>query len=277
MAIRRRRHVDRVNSFIVVWCGDEMEQVSFDGEVFQCPPIDHTAVPGPDSPYKLEGARDRVGEIIPGTVRVSDRTAMIEGNKVRIFDSDMFVKWVETIRTDLLDRGLFIVDLPEEVEEAKAEGRPIYEASQDERARMILETELFRRRKWEEKGTPAPPSSSEDKVLWAIKHLRERGTPLSKVPTEDILGALSGGAPPPVPQSIAPGSRTSAGLVNLVDANAAEAKLSGKELFAKAGSLGLKLKNAEMQGLLSDDATVLDDVAGRIAKKEEELTAVAGT
>jgi hypothetical protein len=270
MAIRRRRHIDRVNSFILVWPGDEREQVSFDGEVFYVPPGDEiaeTRESRPDSPYKFESARDRQGDLIPGTVRVSDRHAMIEGNRVKVFDADMFVKWIEGIRPDMMDRGLMVVDLPEEVEEAKAEGRPLYEASQDQKARNILEIELFRRKKWEDKGTPAPPSSSEHLVAWAIRHMNERGTALSTIPTDDILGALSTGARRP--QDV----RTSKKAV--ATPKDAVAPLDGKTLFGRASELGLNLKKDELAGLLSNDVEVLETVHDRIVEKEAALAEAA--
>ncbi len=266
MAIRRRKHVDKVNSFILVWCGDEREQVSFDGECINLPPIDVEAKPGPGSPYRMEGAKDRVDLIIPGTVRVSDRHAMIEGNRVKVFDADMFVKWIETIRTELLDRGLFIVDLPEEVEEAKTEGRPLYEKSQDSRARQVLETELFRRKKWEDKGTPPPPSSSEHIVQWAIKHLNERGSALSMIPTDDIIGALSTGAPT-LKDIPAPRPRKEPPSI--------EKPLDGKRLHQQALGLGVKLKVLDLNGLLTEDEDVMKDVAERIRVKEADLQPAA--
>ena len=262
MAIRRKEHVDRVNSYILVWCGDEMEQVSFDGEVINLPPSDVQAKPGPGSPYRMEGARDRADLIVPGTVRVSDRHAIIEGNRIKVFDADQFVRWIETIRRELLDRGLFIVDLPEEVEEAKTEGRPLYEKSQDARARQVLETELFRRKKWEEKGTPPPPSSSEHIVQWAIKHLNERGSALSLIPTEEIVGALSIGAPKltDIPAKLVPKEPPSI-----------EKPLASQRLYEQAIGLGVKLKVVDLNGLLTGDENVMKDVAERIRVREAEL------
>jgi hypothetical protein len=278
MAIRRRGHVDRINSFIVVWCGDEQEQIGFDGEVFNLPPMDTEAVVEPGSPYKFEGARDREGRLIPGTIRVSDRHAIIEGNRTRVFDSDMFVKWTETIRVDLLDRGLVIVDLPEEVEDAKAHGRPLYEASQDMKARSVLEAELFRRRRWEEKGTPAPPSSHEHLVVWAIKHLNERGTALSLIPTDQITGALSKGLPPRAAIEGAMRGRPAQRDFEAPAASTAE----GMSLFAKAKALGVKMNKDELEGLLADEDGAVGTVRQKVKEKElqikemeEEATAAA--
>jgi hypothetical protein len=268
MAIRRRAHVDRVNSFILVWNGDEREQIGFDGEVFYIPPSGVVAKVEPGSPYKFESARDRSGDMIPGTIRVSDRTAVIDGNKVKAFDADQFVKWLEVVRGDLLDRGLFIVDLPEEIEQAKAEGRPVWEASQDNRARMILEAELFRRRRWEDKGQQAPASSSEHLVAWAVKHVNERGTALSGIPTDDIRTALGKGSA--LPGRVTPFSRMS----SVAPPPAAPARAGmpgGPEVYARAKTLGVKLLKDELEGLLSDDAEVVSIVQAKVAEAELKI------
>lgn len=264
MAVRRRGHVDRINSYIVCWPGDEREQIGFDGEVFYLPPMDQIAeanVPG--SVYKFDSARNRSGDFVAGTVVVADRHAMIDGNRIKVFDADMFVRWVEQIRGDLLDRGLFIVDMPEEVEEAHKEGRPVYERSQDARARTILEAELFRRRKWEEKGTPPPPSSSEHLVAWAIKHLNERGTTLSQIATDSIVGALSKGSSSPPKDKIetALGRGTQRTPPRAIPA--AENTGEGVKLYSQAKNLGVKLLKEELEGLLADE----DEAVGQVRQK----------
>jgi len=276
MAIRRRAHVDRVNKFILVWCGDEREQVGFDGEVFYLPPIDTTAKLEAGSPYKFESARDRQGDLLPGTVLVVDRNAVIDGNRVKVFDADTFVKWIEMVRSDLLDRGLFIVDMPEEVEQAKVEGRPIWEASQDTRARNILELELFRRMKWEQKGQQAPASSSEHLVAWAVKHVNERGTALSGIPTDNIRTALNKGSM--LPGRVTPSSRMSSVSPAPLPPSPGPAVPDGTELYARARTLGVKLLKDELEGLLDEDAEVIALVTKKVEKAEvaiKDLTEVA--
>jgi len=284
MAIRRRGHVDRVNKYILVWCGDEREQVSFDGEVFYVPGIDEVAKIEPGSPFKFESVRDRSGAPIPGTVVVADRHAMIDGNRIKVFDADLFVLWAEKLRPDLGDRGLLIVDLPEEVDEAKAEGRPFYERSQDANARHVLEAELFRRRKFEEKGTPPPPSSSEHRVAWAIKHLNERGATLTLIPTSDIVGALTGAPVQTKPTSLLERTLRGEPVRPPVQPPAprVSASVGGNETYARAKALGVKLVKDELECLLMDDAETIKDVQARIAEKElqareidEDLAAAA--
>jgi hypothetical protein len=284
MAIRRRAHLDRINTYILVWPGDEPEQIGFDGEVWWLPGKDETAKPDEvGSRYRMESARSEGGDLIAGTIRVADRWATIEGNKVKVFDADTFVRWIESVREDLLNRGLYIVDFPHEVDQAMAEGRPIWEKSQDGRARTILETELFRRRKWEEKGTPAPPSSSEHLVVWAIKHLNDRGTALSLVATEDIMGALSGATaarravgnlagltptPSPTMPQVAGGARAPA-----------PPKLrgipGGNELYALAKTLGVKMTKDELEGLLGDDIEAIKSVGARVQEKQKQQEELA--
>jgi hypothetical protein len=193
---------------------------------------------------------------------------VIDGNKVKAFDADQFVKWLEVVRGDLLDRGLFIVDLPEEIEQAKAEGRPVWEASQDNRARMILEAELFRRRRWEDKGQQAPASSSEHLVAWAVKHVNERGTALSGIPTDDIRTALGKGSA--LPGRVTPFSRMS----SVAPPPAAPARAGmpgGPEVYARAKTLGVKLLKDELEGLLSDDAEVVSIVQAKVAEAELKI------
>lgn len=256
MGIRRRRHVDRVNKFILVWSGDEREQLQFDGEVFWMPATTETAKTGEGSQFRFEGARDVHSELIAGTLLITDRIRSIDGNRIKIFDADEFVRWVEGVRGDLLDRGLVICDLVTEVPAALLEGRPLWQASRDAWARETLEVELGRRKKWEEKGLPAPQSSSEEKVLKALTHQRDRGAELSAIDTGDIVAALSGQAPPAKP------------LVEQKPVPTLQ-KLDGRKLFMQAQNFGLNLKKAELEGLLRDDEDTMKAVADVLHEKAE--------
>jgi hypothetical protein len=265
MAVRRRRHVDRVSTYILVWPGDEREQLQFDGEVFWLPSINEVATPGGDSPFRYESAKDAKDEHIPGTVRIYDRVQNVDGNRVKIFSADEFVNWVEGVRHDLLDRGMMICDLATEVPEAIAEGRPLWEASRDAWARLTLEAELNRRRKWEEKGLPPPPSSSEKKVLQALAHMRDRGTEITQIPTADIVGALSGTLPPKGNGQPKPSTPTPEEFI--------EEKADGKQLFVQAQNFGVKVNKAELEGLMLDDEETCALIAERIRDKAEAAAA----
>jgi len=261
MANRRRRHVDRVSSYILVWPGDEREQLQFDGEIFWLPSINEVATAGGDSQFRYESAKDARGEHLPGTVQIYDRIQNVDGNRHKIFNADEFVNWVETVRHDLLDRGMVICDLNTEVEKAMAEGRPLWEKSRDEWARLTLEAELNRRRKWEEKGLPPPPSSSDDKVLQAVSHMRERGTEITQIPTLDLVGALSGTLPP---------SDSGNGKPAPVAPTEPLEKADGKKLFLQARNFGVKVSKAELENLMLDDEGVCAAVAERIREKAEQ-------
>jgi hypothetical protein len=267
MAIsRRRRHIERVNKYILTWPADDEEQIQFDGEVFWLPTINQTAETAktrPGSHFRFESARDGHGDLIPGTVVVADRVRMIDGHRVKTFDADEFVQWVENIRHDLLDRGLMICDLESEIEEAMAEGRPLWEQSRDEWARQTLATELDRRRKWEEKGMPAPPSTSEEKVLKALEHIRNRGTEISKIATEDIVTAMSGGVVAPKVRALKGNGQQPAAPPEPLQ------KMSGTRLYQQAKAHGILLKKAEIEGLIEDDDDVMEAVAERIRSKTE--------
>lgn len=261
MALRRRRHAERVSNYIVTWPGDEREQLQYDGEVFWLPAINEVAVPGPDSPFRYESAKDGDRGRVAGTIHIYDRIRNVDGHRHKIFNADEFVNWVEEVRHDLLDRGMIICDLVSEVPEALAQGRPLWEKSRDEWARITLETELDRRRRWEEKGLPAPPSSSEEKVIKALAHLRERGRRIVQIPTTDLVAALSGEmAPEPTNGKPAAPAPTHQEQLQAVD---------GRSLFLKAQNFGIKLVKAQLEGLMLDDKETCEAVAELIRARAE--------
>lgn len=236
-----KKMYSRIVSQIFTWAGEEPLTIGYDGQTFVVPPRHETAKVRPGSIYKLESARDGKGELIPGTLLVSDVTEPTEdgGFRRRMSVSD-FCDFLTRDREDLFQRGFNIVGTPQEVKEAIEQGIPLYEASQDERARTILATELERRKKFEEKGQPAPPSSSEHQVAWAIKHLKSRQVEQKpSASTDEIFGALQGRYQPdaqPVAPVVATGRVTTA-----------------QEIFEEANSLGVTLSKSELAGLLGND------------------------
>jgi hypothetical protein len=265
MAIRRRGvQADRISQYIVVWCGDQAEQVSFDGTVFWLPARDEEAN-HKDGLSLLEPATDRSGLPIAGTVIVKDKITYKDGVRVKLFDADLFVNWMNVYRQDLFDRGLAIVDLPEEVEQAKTEGIPLWVKSEDKRARAIVEREFSRRLRYEQKGLAAPISSSEHHVLWAIKHLSEREVAVSAVSTDQLRAALSG---IPLAQATAPKAPT---LPSSSAPRPLAANSSGAEIYARAKKLGITPVKADLEGLLEDDPESCTNVRKQIAEKESRL------
>lgn len=264
MAIRRRGvQAERISSYILVWSGDQPEQLSFDGTVFWLPARDDEA-DHKNGNSLLEPALDRSDLPIPGAVVIKDRVKYVDGVRTKLFDADLFVNWVSMYRQDLLERGMAIVDLPEEVEEAKREGIPLWEKSEDRRARGILEREFSRRLRYESKGLTPPISSSEAQVLWAVKHLAERGTAMSAVSTDAIRAALSG-VPLPKTAQAAPSLPAPAAPRPLA------ANASGAEIYARAKKLGINPVKTDLEGLLEDDPDSCKAVAKLIADKESKL------
>jgi hypothetical protein len=118
------------------------------------------------------------------------------------------------------------------------------------------------------KGQQAPASSSEHLVAWAVKHVNERGTALSGIPTDDIRTALGKGSA--LPGRVTPFSRMS----SVAPPPAAPARAGmpgGPEVYARAKTLGVKLLKDELEGLLSDDAEVVSIVQAKVAEAELKI------
>lgn len=246
----------RVASQIFTWAGEEPLQLGYDQQTFVVPPRHETARPGFGSIYRGESARDASGHLIPGTLVVSDDFATTEdGGRRQILKVNEFCDYLTRDRDDLFSRGFNIVGTPQEVGPAIEQGIPLYEASQDERARNILATELERRKKFEEKGQPAPPSSSEHQVAWAIKHLRSRQVEqLPSASTDEIFGALQGRYQPiPKPADLPSLKRVT----------------SAQEIYEEATKLGIVLSKTELAGLLGNEPEQTGFVLQKIELKRK--------
>ncbi len=281
----RRKLFQRLQNFIFAWPGDEHLQVGFNGDVFIVPPRDQVAEVGIGTPYRFASAVDGKGHPIAGTIAIQDKIRETDaggrGGYVKLFDAAQCCAWLEDTREDLFDRGFAILMDPEEVTPAMREGRPKYDASQDGYAREILHQELERRKRWDVKGVPAPPSSSDHKVRWAVAHLEQRK---SKTPmlTEDALkGALGSEVEyvdnlPPV----APSQRSAlAGVVGpdnvpkemigSVPKDEAVTALPPTELWGMAQAAGIKLTKADMTKLLEGEEIFRAQLLEQIAQKQE--------
>jgi hypothetical protein len=254
----------RLQEFILVWPGDEAKPVMYDGELFVMPPHDQVAEVGPGMPYRYESVHDpATGRKIPGTMVVKDRIQDTPtGGRVKLFDVVEFCDWLESNREDLINQGLGIVDSTDEVAQAMAVGRPKYERSQDDYARTILQQELERRKKWDQKGIPAPQSSSEHKVLWAAQHLENRAKQAPAMSDDAIRRVLGGGTVVERPKVGAQIAADAAPGVN-------DAERAPGELFDLAESAGITLTKAEMGKLLRNDLEYRDHLLKQIAAKQE--------
>jgi len=262
----RKKLSDRTRMYVIVWPGDEDLQLQFDGELFWVPSRDHSADPRDRSKHwRMPSATTPKGEFIPGTIVVKDEYAVIDGNRIKRFDAYEMVTHLESVSGEkVTQRGLAVVESWDEVAEAMAEGRPLYEASRDREAEKYLQDELARRAELQRMGQPVMPSSSEPKVKWAIAHLQSRGlSRLSAIETDAIRAALSGNAAPAGPAvprpPIAPATPVAAELA------------SAEEIFEQAANVGLTLKKPELEGLLRGDVETRKAIAEQIKKRTEDV------
>lgn len=249
-----RKLWSRKNSQIFVWPGEEPLAIAFSGESFLVPPRHQFARPGQGSPYRLEGARKANGDPLPGTIVVSDVVTETAGGgyatTLRVSD---FCEYLVRDRDDLFKQGFNIVSSPDEVLTAMEMGLPLYEESQVERARAIIASELERRKKFEDKGQPAPPSSSEHLVLWAIAHLKKQDAKRPKHTADDLRAVLEGRYVAEAPPSTVPEQPT----------------LSGLPLYNEARELGIQLTKTELQAILEGDESQMQFVRAKIQARRE--------
>ncbi len=249
----------RVQSQIFTWAGDEALQIGYDGMHFLVPPFNETAKAGGSSPYRFESVRDAKGELVPGTLLVKDEIVRNnDGSSRRVLSVTDFCDYLTRERDELFGRGFNIVSNVQDVAEALEAGRPLYLAAQDARARAILSSEMARRKKYEDKGEPAPPRDDEHNVIWAIQHLRGRAAQRPKVKAEDIRSALDGEYQPTEVAKLAT-KRVS----------------SAQEIYQEAAELGVNLTKTEMQGLLENDEEQTAYVLEKIKLKKETAAAPA--
>ncbi len=249
----------RIQSQIFTWAGDEPLQIGYNGMLFLVPPFNETARLGEASPYRFESVRDPKGELVPGTLLVKDETVRNnDGSNRRILSVTDFCDYLTGERDDLFGRGFNIVSSVQDVAEAMETGRPLYLAAQDARARAILSSEMARRKKYEDKGEPAPPRDDEHNVIWAIQHLRGRAAQKPKVKIEDIRSALDGEYQPTEVAKLAVKRVTTA-----------------QEIYEEAVELGVNLSKTEMAGLLQNDEEQTAYVLEKIKLKKEAAAAPA--
>jgi hypothetical protein len=272
-----QRRWSRVQSHILVWCGDEILELGFDGQPISVPPIHEVAKPGIRSPYRLPSAKTREGVPLPGTVLVEDVIVSTSaGGYKKIFDVSDLCAFLERDMPELFTRGFQIVTDPDDVKVVQAEGRPSYEKSQDERARLVLAEELQRRKKYEDAGQPAPPGSNADDVDWAIRHQKlrqaQRRSSGAEVSTADIYAALAGKFAPTaaeVADQVAPGPAASPPGVGTPTPVAQTEFVSASSMMDDAEELGVNLTKADLSGLLRGDKEVFDYIAEKIKLRRE--------
>jgi hypothetical protein len=253
-----------VQSQILVWCGDERLDLGYDGSFIAVPPMNEIAKVGIRSPYRLPAATTKAGVPLPGTVIVEDVIVQKEdGGYKKIFDVSDLCAFLERDCPELFQRGFQIVSDPEDVKAVQMEGRPLYEASQDARARDILGLELSRRKRYEDAGQPAPPGSNEQDVIWAIRHQQMRAARKAKtleVSSADIYAAMAGTYTGPTP-----GVEADAPIVESTE------QVSASSMIDEADELGVSLTKADLSGLIRGDKDIYAYVAEKLKIKREQL------
>ena len=256
-----KKMYSRIVSQIFTWAGEEPLTIEYNGEQFIVPPRHMTAKLGPGSVYRHESARDEKGNLIPGTLLVTDVIQPTgDGGVKRTLTVSDVCDYLASYREELFARGFNIVSTIQEVDEAIQTGIPLWETSQDERARGVLSNELARRKKYEERGEPAPASLSDHLVAWAIKHLNKRRLQAPAIKSEDLVAALHGRyIEQPKQAEAAPMA-----AVPIVPDRASE-------IFEEADNLGIPLSKAELAGLLKADQEQTSFVLEKIKIKKEAL------
>jgi hypothetical protein len=263
-----------VQSHILVWSGDEPLEIGWNGDVIYIPPMREVAKPGIGSPYRLPSAKNRDGVMLPGTILVEDVIVTTQsGGYKKIFDVSDLCAFLERDMPQLFKRGFQIVSDPEDVRIVQTECRPLYEVSQDDRARSLLAEELQRRKKYEDSGQPAPPGSNAADVEWAIRHQKLRQSQRRKAgveySTEDIYSALAGTFDPAAladePEAAAPAPPS-------VQPVAPEAPLrvSGASMIDEADELSVNLTKADLAGLIRGDKETYEYIREKLDAKISE-------
>jgi len=258
--MRAKRLWNRINAQILVWSGDEREQLRYDGKPILLPAHNETAQIGKGHPFRFESARDGKDRLIPGTLLVTDVVVDTpSGGVKKVFDVGEFCEFLERDKTHLFERGLEIVGKPDQVQAAMEAARPMWERSQDARAQQILSTEMERISKYEEKGQPAPEGSNAERVAWAISHLQQRRTAdVARFGKDDLAAVLSGQFVKPKPQEVAEVEQ-----------------LTAKQIMAQAHEVGLKLTKTELEGLIEGDDEQIEFVKEKIKGRKEASEATA--
>ena len=260
-----RKLWSRPTEAIFVWPGEEDLVVAFDGQTITVPPRHVTAKTGEGSPYRFPSVRNGSGDYVHGTVLVRDEDRPNDqGGYIKTLDVNAMCAYLTRDRDDLFNRGFNIVANVKEVATAMELGLPLYEKSQDERARTIIGNEMDRRRKFEEKGQPAPPSSSEHLIAWAITHLRRRRLEKPQFTTDALRLALEGryDAPP------SPAAAAAAAV--------AEQPKSGMTLYEECKDVGLPLNKVELQAILESDEEQMKFIRMKVAARREAQRAAGG-
>jgi hypothetical protein len=260
----------RRNQAILTWPGEEPLGLAYNAYRIVVPPRDVISRPARGAPW-THPAAELNGKPLAGTALIEDVISLTaEGGYRTTLDIDAVCHYLTTQRDDLFTQGFNVVETADQVAEALALGLPLYEESQDNRARDILSRELQRQKAYKDRGEQPPPAISQHLIAWAMKHLQRRPAQTAAVRMEDIQSALGGAAPPasgpaPAPEPVAAPAPASAAPSDDVNA------MSVTELFALASKLHVSVPTLEMAGLLRGSPEVIEKVKLKIKDKLVQL------
>jgi hypothetical protein len=242
--------------FYAVWSGDDECVMQMFGESVYVPPSDEVAdTTQKGSKYRFPPAKDASGRAIPGTVALMDLWGYDQEaqSEQKRFDAEQFIRSVYERNPALISRGLTVVEHVEQIEAARAMGRPKWEAAKVKDWETTIRQEMTRREHWKKQGQPAPESSSAQSVKEAIAGLKRfNSVKRSTIDDKDLVEALSGFVAPfePAPLEVAE--------------EPVDAQKAGADLYDAAQEAGVFLKKEEIAGLLKQDIDVMESVAEKI-------------
>jgi hypothetical protein len=266
MKVKRSRLWNRVNSQIFVWAGDEPKEIKFSGFRFKVPPRTETARADKDHPgsiYKFESARDSKGNLIPGTVLAQDvMSASPSGGVHRVFDVAACCEYLNRDVPELFNQGFAIVSDVNDIPLAMAEILPDYEATQDKKAHTILQGEMERQRKMEEKGQIVTERDNPEVVAWAMQHLARRGkTVRPSHGVDDIAAVLEGRYRGPV--------EPLKEVLPVPEVMEAPPSTDGRSLFQECEDWGVRLSKRELEAVITGDEEQIAFIRSKLKVKRE--------
>ncbi len=267
--------LNRPSEFIAVWPGDDNPSPCYGGEVVVLPATDEVAVAG-QGRFRFGSAKDRNGNLIPGTVQLRDITRVNDKGAVeKVFDAAVWCEGIYDLNKKLLERGFSVVTSVDEIDAAKAAGRPKWIKARVQEMDALVRKEQERRATYKAKGQEPPMLSIEDneRIMRAAAELRAiRAEEASKQASDSDLADAIG-------VSVAP-SRPVA--VPVVAPKAADGDFEMEAfrdlLWTEAKEHGVKLNAGDKEGLLDLDPSVIQAVNEKVsaAKKAKAQPVAVG-
>lgn len=255
------------NQIILVWAGDEPTYVRADSHIFWVPGIaevaDHTQK---GTRYRVSSAKDASNRPLPGTIVLEDvfeQDPQTHETKP-VFSVGQFENTLvdiqkglinSNVRDGLFGMGLALTRDPEQVKDLQRQARPLWEASMAQSWQNELMTEQARQEPYQKKGLQAPPLSrpQAQAITSAARRLaeyRKRETQAAPGLTyAEVVAALNGQDTPAI----------AAPAVKIGGENV------GASLVEEAESRGVRLKNAQLLGLIKNEPETIAEVRALLA------------